>query len=126
MITVELGPPPAMPISTNESNRLHHHARSRALGPWKERAWGVALAANLRAAVAGTPCTVRVRIPFATSRRRDPSNYVGTVVKAVVDGLVQAKVWPDDTPAWVTVLEPELVVDPSAETPAAVILEERP
>ena len=54
---------------------------------------------------------VRVTIPFAQNRRRDPHNYVGTVVKWIIDGLVYAGAWPDDTPEWVTVLEPVLVKD---------------
>lgn len=53
---------------------------------------------------------VQVTIPFRMNRRRDPHNYVGTVVKAVVDGLVRAGLWPDDNPEFVTVLEPLLVV----------------
>ena len=58
------------------------------------------------------PSTVEVFIPFTTNRRRDPHNYVGTVVKWIIDGLVYAGAWPDDTPEWVTVLEPVLVKYP--------------
>ena len=38
--------------------------------------------------------------------RRDPHNVFATV-KPIVDGLVDARFWPDDTAEWVTVLEPE-------------------
>jgi hypothetical protein len=58
------------------------------------------------------PSIVRVTIPFTQHRRRDPHNYVGTVVKWIIDGLVYAGAWPDDTPEWVEVLEPVLVKDP--------------
>lgn len=40
-------------------------------------------------------------------RRRDPHNYFPTV-KPVVDGLIDAGLWPDDTPEWVTTTEPTL------------------
>jgi hypothetical protein len=40
-------------------------------------------------------------------RRRDPHNYFATV-KPIIDGLVDAGLWPDDTPAWVTTTEPAL------------------
>ena len=56
------------------------------------------------------PTRVQVTLTFPTQRRRDPHNYVGTVCKAIVDGLVHAHVWPDDTAEWVTVTEPELRV----------------
>ena len=37
-------------------------------------------------------------------------NYVGTVVKAIVDGMVDAGCWPDDTAEWVEIRQPVLVV----------------
>ena len=49
---------------------------------------------------------VRLGLSFPVRRRRDPHNYVGTVVKWTVDGLVQAGLWPDDTPEFVQVAEP--------------------
>jgi hypothetical protein len=55
---------------------------------------------------------VCVTIGFHTNRRRDPHNYVGTIVKSIIDGLVMADVWPDDNPEWVVVVEPKLVVHP--------------
>lgn len=56
------------------------------------------------------PSCVQVTIPFQTKRRRDPHNYTSTVVKSVIDGLVDAGLWPDDTAEWVTVLDPCLTV----------------
>lgn len=50
---------------------------------------------------------VQLRLPFRQGRRRDPHNYTGTVVKSVIDGLVDAKVWPDDTPEYVHVRDSE-------------------
>lgn len=55
------------------------------------------------------PCTVHITLPVATKAKRDPHNYFKTV-KPLVDGLVDARLWPDDTPSWVTTVEPRLVV----------------
>ena len=54
------------------------------------------------------PSIVQVSIPFSSNRRRDPHNYCGTVLKAIIDGLVQGGAWPDDTPEWVGHREPIL------------------
>lgn len=53
------------------------------------------------------PSEVHVTIDVADRRRRDPSNLFPTV-KAIVDGLVDAGLWPDDNADWVTVGEPRL------------------
>jgi crossover junction endodeoxyribonuclease RusA len=53
--------------------------------------------------------TVRVELPFERqSSRRDPSNYL-PAVKAIVDGLVDAGLWADDTAEFLSVEEPVLV-----------------
>ena len=54
-------------------------------------------------------CTVHILLPVADRRARDPHNYFKTV-KPIVDGLVDAGLWPNDTPDWVTTVEPRLVV----------------
>lgn len=118
-------PLPDRPLSINEGHARNWAAKRRRLQGWRE---GVALAWNVagkkRKAVQGKPCNVHVTIPFDVSEkqfksgRRDPHNYVGTVVKAIVDQLACDKhckgqkcnhAWPDDTPEWVTVIEPTLV-----------------
>lgn len=55
------------------------------------------------------PSIVTVELPVMDSRRRDPHNYHPTI-KAIIDGLVDAGLWPDDTPQWVSVAEPRLIV----------------
>jgi hypothetical protein len=47
------------------------------------------------------PSRVDVIVAVATNRTRDPINYSVTVVKPIVDGLVEAGLWPDDHPVWV-------------------------
>jgi crossover junction endodeoxyribonuclease RusA len=51
------------------------------------------------------PCHVGVVLEVPDRRRRDPHNYYPTI-KALVDGLVDAGLWPDDTPNYVTTHEP--------------------
>lgn len=112
-MTILRFPCPAEPLSVNReaakprsrqgAMRLHHiHAT------WRDTTTLFARS-KLRGTSLG-PSTVQVTIPFATNRRRDPHNYTGTVVKWIVDGLVRAGIWPDDTPEYVTVLDSLLVV----------------
>lgn len=114
MIVLDLGPAPTPPLSINTERRLHWAARRRELDPWKTTTFWTARQANLRRAVAGCPAAVTVALPVRGHHRRDPANYYPTV-KAIVDGLVLAGVWPDDTPDWVTVNEPVLWHEKHAE-----------
>lgn len=49
---------------------------------------------------------VEVTFPVKQNRRRDPHNAIATV-KPIIDGLVDAGVWPDDTDEYVIVLDPK-------------------
>jgi hypothetical protein len=53
---------------------------------------------------------VTVALPVSQpGRRRDPSNWVATCVKPILDGVTDsATVWPDDNGTWVEVREPVL------------------
>jgi hypothetical protein len=115
VIVLDLGLPPAPPLSINEANRMHWAQRDRKLEPWRTAACVLAKQAKIPEKVAGRHASVRLVLPFRTKHRRDPHNYVGTVVKATVDGLVYAGVWPDDNPKYVEVLEPRIVVGRNAE-----------
>jgi len=106
MIEIDLGHPPLPPLSINKP--LHWAARRRELEPWKQWMWVLAKEHKLSQRVRGRPCFVQFALPFNDDRRRDPHNYTGTVVKACVDALVSAGVWPDDTAKYVTVIDPEL------------------
>ena len=104
-------PTPDRPLSENESRRLHWAARKRRLHPWREQVQWVykrAVRNGMRKPL--PPCEVRVTLGFARGGRRDPANYIGTVVKEIVDGMVELGAWPDDTPEYVRVVEPTLVV----------------
>ena len=55
------------------------------------------------------PSMVVVTLDVPDRRRRDPINFT-PCTKALVDGLVSARFWQDDTPEWVTTCEPVLRV----------------
>lgn len=102
-------PPPDKPWSTNQDRNLNPYDRHARIQAWKGP---TALFAGMELkSLRGNPqpLLVTVTIPFTTNRRRDPHNYCGTVVKAIIDGLVLAEVVPDDTPEWIGHREPHLV-----------------
>ena len=104
---------PAKPWSTNEDRNLHYMERRGLIDAWKD-ATIYAYISHMNKAGLGRrlhPMFVTVTIPFPRNRRRDPHNYCGTVVKAVIDGLVLAGAWEDDTPEYVRHIEPVLMVD---------------
>lgn len=98
------------PWSINESHL--HRTQARLRKEWRDQGYWLACEqiGRTRAARALPPTEVLVSIPFATHRRRDPHNYTGTVVKALIDGLRDAGCWPDDTAEYVRVADPILTV----------------
>lgn len=111
---------PSPPLSINQANRMHWAQKKRKLDPWRDAA--AASWADSDQATRDMPCSVQVILPFRTNQRRDPHNYTGTVIKAVVDALVRAGAWPDDTPEWVSVMDPICEV---GTTEARIILTAR-
>lgn len=97
-------PPPTKPWSTNQDRNLNPYQRAERIKAWKETTWAQLLGKHIQ-----PPLLVELTIPFTTSRRRDPHNYCGTVLKAVIDGIVLAGLAPDDTGEWVAHREPTLV-----------------
>lgn len=99
-------PPPALkPLSMND--RHHHRVRAQLTKRWRVQT-RIFAAEQLVGTELG-PSIVHVEIPVIGAARRDPHNYFATV-KPIVDGLVDAGAWPDDTPAHVTTVEPTLHV----------------
>ena len=91
--------------STNDDRKLHWATRSKLVAAWRQAAFVAARQAGVGPLPA---CVVEIAIPFPKAGRRDPMNYVGTCLKAVIDGLVDAGCWPDDTPEWVIITQPLL------------------
>jgi crossover junction endodeoxyribonuclease RusA len=120
---------PGVPPSINKTKGIHWAASRRLLTPWRDLARAVAHNAIVkrggRAKFRQVPISVQVTLPFRQGARRDPHNYTGTVVKAIVDGLKNAGLVPDDTADWVTVLDPIIVVVP-APKPLRVTITLRP
>lgn len=120
---------PTTPLSINKAKGRHWAANDRLLKPWKDVAWALGrnyTRAQRLAQAVPIPITVQVVLPFRTANRRDPHNYTGTVVKAVVDGLKEAGLVPDDTDAWVTVLDPEFVIVKDKSEPLTATIRVRP
>ena len=101
--------PPADPISMNEGDSWKVR---KAAAAWRDRAYWAWCEAHPGVGpmgrVAPSPAVVHVTIPFPIYRRRDPINYAKTV-KHIVDGLMEAGAWPDDTPEYVTQEIPTLI-----------------
>lgn len=108
-VRVDLGPPLARLVSTNRAAGEHwgkHHS-DKVL--WRDGMATLAKVHSLDRRIRGRACLVRFAFPVPDKRRRDPANLVGTVVKWAVDGLVLGGVWPDDSPEYVSVIEPLLI-----------------
>lgn len=97
-------PPPGPLLSLND--RQHWAAKARLVREWRTAAFYAAVGEHRGLG----PSIVAVTLPVKSNRRRDPHNLHPTV-KAVIDGLVDAGCWPDDTPEWVTTTEPVLEVN---------------
>lgn len=99
------------PPSINVALRSFGTATAEACAPWRDNTITAArsYARRHRLNFPLPPSLIRVTCPVATNIRRDPHNWTGTLTKACVDGLVRAHYWPDDTPEWVTVLDPRFV-----------------
>ena len=103
---------PARIWSTNDERNMHYGERHRLVTAWKGATRMNYLSYRNRRGlpVRLDPGIVHLAIPVKDRRKRDPHNYCGTVLKAVIDGLVLAEVWPDDTPEYVGHREPVLYV----------------
>lgn len=93
----------------NMNDRGHWSRRQRLTKYWRTTAWGYATAWALENRRPLPPCLVRVTFGVPDRRRRDPHNTAPTV-KAIIDGMVSAGFWPDDTPDQVAVLDPRFAV----------------
>ena len=90
--------------STNQDRTMHYRTRHKLVSAWKKAVIDVWDGTHLDGYH-----IISIEIPFSTKRRRDPHNYCGTVLKAIVDGLVEAGAFPDDNPEYVGHREPVLV-----------------
>lgn len=96
--------PPCQLMSMNSRDHWARKAHQTRL--WRQRAGWAAIQFHGRSEHF-PPCIVIVTLPVKGNRARDPHNYFATV-KPIIDGLVDAGCWPNDTPTWVTTTEPRL------------------
>lgn len=104
---------PGKYLSMND--REHWRPRAGKVKAWRRAAYHAATAL-----AAPTPADIHMRFDVTDRRRRDPHNLYPTV-KALIDGMVDAGLWPDDTPEWITTHEPTFRVVPRG-TPLAVLV----
>lgn len=103
---------PGKYLSMND--REHWRPRMGKIKAWRRAAEHAARSYAL------PPSDIHMRFDVPDKRRRDPHNLYPTV-KAIVDGLVDCGIWPDDTPEWITTHEPTFRVVPRG-TPLAVLV----
>ena len=78
------------------NGRYHWAQRARATRALRWRAHATARSQGMRPM---GPSRVTVAVAYPTAARADPDNAAPTV-KAIIDGLVDAGVWPDDNSRW--------------------------
>lgn len=108
VVVLSFEPPDVM---LNMNDRMHAVKRSRIVKAWREAAYFYTCKERpggpAKRALPPGRYRVEAIIPVGGTRRRDPMNWVPTV-KAVVDGMNDADLWPDDSAEFVTVAEPVL------------------
>lgn len=91
--------PPAKFINAND--RLHHMVKAKLTKAWRDAAYMAVLGIPLRDRPHDMhPAHITVAYRFPNNRRRETSNLQPTS-KAIVDGLVDAGVVPDDSDQYV-------------------------
>lgn len=96
----------------NMNDRQHHQARGRSVKLWREAAYWAACAwrpGPSARRLEGCQLVTCI-LPVRGRLRRDPHNFAPTM-KAVIDGLTAANLWPDDSPEFVRTAEPVLAVN---------------
>lgn len=112
--------PRPTPALLNMNDR-HHWARKAAdVRSWRTATFKAVYRAE-QFHVEQEPAMVCITCDVPDRRRRDPANV--WVQKPIIDELVSCKWWPDDTPEWVTVVEPVLRV--TKDRPLMVTVELR-
>jgi crossover junction endodeoxyribonuclease RusA len=98
-------PQPAPRLSMND--RRHWASRANVTKLWRDATFSAAVVQVHHGHLANIthlpPSFMRVTFPVRDNRRRDSDNPAPTC-KSILDGLVDAGVFPDDTPEWVETL----------------------
>jgi crossover junction endodeoxyribonuclease RusA len=98
---------PATRLTMND--RLHWARKAGLTSLWRQTAHHYANYNRHRFPDPPVPSNVLVTFEVSDpGRRRDPFNWAPTS-KAILDGITDAGIWPDDNSRWVTVIEPRFV-----------------
>ena len=100
------------PTSINQLAGRHWAVRARALSGYKTKMRVLGHSWKDYNSYPLPPVDIQVTLPFTEHRRRDPHNYTGTNVKAIVDALVAEEILVDDTEDYVTILDPIITINP--------------
>lgn len=101
-MTVRIEFPAPAPL-LNLNDRMHWRKKATRMRAWRDAAKAGAVKAKVGPQ---WPSVVSVSLPVrAPGARRDPHNFVLTV-KPIIDGLVDAGLWPDDHSGYVATVEP--------------------
>lgn len=84
-------------LTVNKERTVHWSARAKVVKAWREAYGWLAVASKVPTDGSVGPCHIEA-VPLTTTRRRQDVGACMPVVKAAIDGLVDAGVWPDDTP----------------------------
>lgn len=87
-------------LTVNKERTVHWSTRSSVVKAWREAFAWLALSSKLPTNGSIGPCHIDA-VPLAAGRRRQDVGACLPVVKAAIDGLVDAGVWPDDSPEFV-------------------------
>jgi hypothetical protein len=87
-------------LTVNKERSVHWSARSSVVKAWREAYAWLALSSKIPTNGSIGACHIDA-VPLTAGRRRQDVGACLPVVKAAIDGLVDAGVWPDDTPAHV-------------------------
>jgi Holliday junction resolvase RusA-like endonuclease len=108
---------PTKPLSINESNRLHWAVRRKRLKDWHNLA--IIAYKNMKKEdkeeLKKYKIKIKVILTFPKNARRDPHNYIGTNVKAIIDGLIKAGLTEDDTQKYIEVIDPYITINDTNE-----------
>lgn len=93
----------------NLNDRSHWAVRRRQVKAWREAAaWHALQLPKVARPMAG-PVLVDIALPVRRNGRRDAHNFMPTC-KAIIDGLVDAGVVPDDSTRYLATRDPSFVV----------------
>lgn len=111
MITITL-PYTRPPLTPNQ--RMHWAQKARITRQIRETTCALARLSK----VGVQPRSTVTAVWFAPDRRRRDAGSLSLTLKAAIDGLVDAGVWPDDDPAHV--VEERVRVEPGPNLPARI------